>query len=101
MKNVHRFRKSKGYARVQLRGLYSTEHYFLQPVYTAVLLQMSPGTRDYQRGLGAMRYYNDIESMKVEMDAIQLIITNSQLTYTGPALVKFQKILSVVNDHQN
>ena len=48
-----------------------------------------------------MAYYDDIESMKVEMDAMQLMSTNSQPTYTGPALVKCQKILSVVNDHQN
>ena len=76
-------------------------HYYLQPVYTAVSPQLKPGQTDYQRGLEGMRYYDDIESMKVEIDAIQIISTNSHLTYTGPALDKSLKILSVVNDRQD
>ena len=35
------------------------------------------------------------------MDEIQLVSTYSQPTYPGPALVKFLKILSVVNDRRN
>ena len=43
-------------------------------------------------------WYRKYESWN---DAIQLISTNSQPTYTGPALDKFQKVLSVINDRWN
>ena len=101
MKDVHRIRKSKGIPKLNYEIYTDPEHYYLQPVYRSVSPQIKPDIKDYQRGLEAMRYYDDIESMKVEMDDIQLITTNSQLTYTGPALVKFQKMLSVANDHRN
>ena len=70
MNDVHRIMKSKGMLELDYKVYTYPEHQFLQPVYTAVSPQMSPGITDYQRGLEAMRYCDDIESMKVEMDSI-------------------------------
>ena len=101
MKGVHKIRKLKGIPEFNYEVYTDPGQYYLKPVYTAVSPQLEPGQTDCQRGLEGMIYYDDIESMKVEMDAIQLNATNSQPTYTVPALDKFQKILSVVNDRQN
>ena len=76
MKDIHRIKKSKGMPELNYEVYTNPEHYYFQPVYRSVSPQIKPGITDCQRGLEAMRYYDDIERMKVEMDAIQLIITN-------------------------
>ena len=101
MKDVGRIREEKDMPALDYYQQYETVEYdSLRPVYTANKPNITPGMSTYQIGLEEMRYLDEVECMKVELEANLLITVDQQPYFTSSESKKFHKRLKVVNDYR-
>ena len=101
MRNVRTMRRVKRAPVLNINKYLAPKEEILEAVYVVIPTQIPLGCTDYERGLEEMRYFDAIESMRVEMECLILIRNDTPHNLTGHELIKFNKHLDKVNDYRN
>ena len=99
-RHVDRIREEKHMLALDYQQYETVEYDCLRPVYISGTPNITPCMSVHQIGLEEMRYLEEVECKKVELEAKLLITADQQPNLTGSELKMFHKQLNIVNDYK-